>query len=65
MIEKTDIEKILVDSAGVAVDKGILNAEMLSEPLVNAWTELGVFQGHSGTVWHTGAGRVHDCLYRR
>jgi len=43
--EKADVAKVLVDSAGVAVDKGILNAEMLSEPLVNAWTELGVFQG--------------------
>lgn len=43
--EKADIAKVLVDSAGVAVDKGIINAEMLSEPLVNAWTELGVFQG--------------------
>src|SRR5690606_31010073 len=37
--EKADVAKVLVDSAGVAVDKGILNAEMLSEPLVNAWTE--------------------------
>lgn len=43
--EKADVAKVLVDSAGVAVDKGILSAEMLSEPLVNAWTELGVFQG--------------------
>lgn len=43
--EKADIAKSLGEAAGKAVADGILNPEMLSEPLVNAWTELGVFQG--------------------
>lgn len=43
--EKADVAKVLGEAAGKAVSDGILQAEMLSEPLVNAWTELGVFQG--------------------
>lgn len=43
--EKADIAKTLVEAASIAVDKDVLNYEILSEPLVNAWTELGVFQG--------------------
>lgn len=43
--EKADVAKSLGETAGKAVSDGIFQAEMLSEPLMNAWTELGVFQG--------------------
>lgn len=43
--ERATIAKTLVDAAGVAVDKGLIPAEVLSKGLVNDFAELGVFSG--------------------
>ena len=43
--EIADTAKVLADAAGVLIDKGIIPADVLSEPVVNAMTELGAFQG--------------------
>ena len=43
--EKAEVAKTLSDAAGLAVDKDIIPPEVMTAPLVNAWTELGVFQG--------------------
>lgn len=43
--EIADTAKVLADAANVIIKSGILPADVLSEPTVNAMTELGAFQG--------------------
>lgn len=43
--EKAEIAKINAEAAKTAIDAGIMQPEMLTEALVNAWVEGGSFQG--------------------
>lgn len=43
--EIADTAKVLADTAASVIKSGILPAEVMSEPTVNALTELGAFQG--------------------
>lgn len=43
--EKAEVAKITADAAKVAIDAGIVPAEVMTEPVVNAWAEAGVFPG--------------------
>ena len=43
--DKATISKTMAEAAGIAVDKGIVPAEVLTEALINSWVEIGAFQG--------------------
>ena len=60
--EKATVAKTVADAAGVAVDKGIIPADVLTESLINSWVEIGAFQGidQSYDDWKTGGGVLDD-----
>lgn len=43
--EKAEVAKINADAVKTAVDSGVIQAEMMTEALVNSWVESGSFPG--------------------
>lgn len=60
--ERAEVSKILADAAGVAVDKGIIPADVLTGALVNSWVEVGSFQGIDQEYqdWVSGGGVLEE-----
>lgn len=60
--DRAAVAKTYADAAGVAVEKGIIPAEVLTEALVNSWIELGAFQGieQEYADWVAGGGEIGD-----
>lgn len=56
--EKAEVAKINADAAKVAVDAGIVPAQVMTEPLVNSWAESGTFPGveQSYADWQSAGG---------
>lgn len=58
--EKAEVAKLYADAAGVAVEKGIVPAELLTGSLINSWIEIGSFQGIEQVYndWLNGGGTL-------
>ena len=60
--EKADVAKVYADAAGVAVEKGIVPADVLTSSLINSWVEIGAFQGIESDYddWVAGGGTLDE-----
>lgn len=60
--EKAEVAKLQADAAKVAVDAGVIPADVLTAALVNSWVEIGAFQGIEQEYqdWAAGGGVLDD-----
>lgn len=60
--EKAEVAKLQADAAKLAIDAGVIPADVLTAALVNSWVEIGAFQGieQEYSDWVAGGGVLEE-----